>query len=166
MLAACWCHRPSFHSHFGKNYTQLVHRSSCLMSAGAAPSADGASLAQHTGASSASVLQYAGHASVRLCKPSFEVNSWHLADCVTMERTPLPPPVGEWMLEVDTDNFGAVVDSQTGQVVFLEDFLRRSVLLGNNGERYIMDRKPDGSSSAFSLCDKQILHRCLKIKFG
>lgn len=160
------CDKPSFHSRFGQNLkSHRLHRPR-PMSAGVLPSAASAPVAQQPSAPSEPSLRYAGHASVRLCRPSTEVNAWHLADCITMERKPLPPPIGAWVLGIDTDGFGAAVDTHTGQVIVLEDFLKRSLLVGQGGERYILERQQDGSSTAFNLYEKQTFHRCVKIRFG
>lgn len=46
-------------------------------------------------------LQPLAHGALYLCRPTDEVSSWHMAVAVTMERKPLPPAVGEWLLETD-----------------------------------------------------------------
>lgn len=52
------------------------------------------------------------------------------------------------------------MDSETGQILLAEDLLRRALMANRAGERFIQERRPDGSSTTVSLYEQQGLYRC------
>ena len=111
-------------------------------------------------------LEEAPHDKIVLGSPTITGGKWELVHLVTLEKIDLPAPRGVWSLVKDEDGFVAAVDSESDEVVCVEDRQRRCLMVGPRGERFVSEQLPSGKVSVWSIFEKQRQHATCTVRFG
>ena len=94
--------------------------------------------------------------------PPWGGNGWSLHNPLTLERYPLPEPVGVWEI-IEEDGFFAVADSGSSAFHMCEDLLTRKILKDDAGTLFLEYPMKSGKVRRDPLFQKQAEHRPCEI---